>query len=63
MEDIILNTVAGKFTLGELEMIIRNDQVKRIIKANPEMKKEAQNIEKITRNFINKYKDNFKEMI
>lgn len=63
MSDIILNTVAGTFRLSELEAMIRRDQVKKIIKANSEMKREAQNIEKTTRDFTNKYKDKFTGLI
>lgn len=61
--NIILNTIAGSFRLSELEMMIRRDQVKKIIKANPKMKREAQNIEKITKDFRNKYKDKFTGLI
>jgi len=63
MKDIILKTVAGIFAFSELESVIRRDQIRKIIEANPKMKKEAQNIEKITKDFMNKYKDKFTELI
>ena len=63
MKDIILKTVAGTFAFSELESVIRRDQIRKIIKANPKMKREAQNIEKITKDFMNKYKDKFTELI
>ena len=63
MKDIILKTIAGTFAFLELESVIRRDQIRKIIKANPKMKREAQNIEKITKDFMNKYKDKFTELI